>query len=371
MECPKCHHIQSNAVECESCGIIFEKYREHLQRVEDQKYQQPEKKSGSIGLLIGITAVVIAVIIYLLMPDPENRIHSQDTATIAQQHDDIIKKPDVKIKKSNANSIANMLMKEFPPRNNIEKADLATVFIKTSWGTGSGFFINKKCQIITNKHVVQYNKDELESAEVLAERLLLVIESDKESLKIMFSDIYKGGTDDQQKYLQERYDEALKLVKEKEVAYNDLIDKINDLDGSSSITNASIILKNGDSYSVTSFSLSNDTDLAILKINGNDCPHLIPSTNYNLPLGEKLFTIGNPSGLQHTVTSGIFSGYRKSKNIKYIQTDAPINPGNSGGPLIDSSGQVMGINTMILAETQGIGFAIPINIVFEEFTNLR
>ena len=369
MECPKCHHVQSNTVECESCGIIFEKYREYLQRVEDQKYQQPEKKSGSTSLLLGIAAVVIAVVIYVLIPDPENNIHFQDTTV--QKHGDVIQKPAVKIKKSNVNSIANMLMKEFPPRNNIEKADLATVFIKTSWGTGSGFFINKKCQIVTNKHVVQYNKDELESAEVLAERLSLVIESDKKSLKIMFSDIYKAGTDAQQKYLQERYDVTVEAIKEKEIAYNDLMNKINNLDGSSSITDASIILKNGDSYSVTTFSLSNDTDLAILEIKGNDCPHLIASTNNNLPLGEKLFTIGNPSGLQHTVTSGIFSGYRKSNKIKYIQTDAPINPGNSGGPLIDSSGQVLGINTMILAETQGIGFAIPIDIVFEEFTNLR
>lgn len=96
-----------------------------------------------------------------------------------------------------------------------------------------------------------------------------------------------------------------------------------------------IILKNGDSYSVTSFSLSNDTDLAIPEIYGNDCPHLIASTNNNFPLGEKLFTIGNPSGLQHIVTSGLFSGYRKPNKIKYIQTDTPVNPGNSGGPLID------------------------------------
>lgn len=132
-----------------------------------------------------------------------------------------------------------MLMKELPRRNNIEKADLATVFIKISWGTGSGFFIDKKCQVITNKHVVQYDKDKLESAEMLAERLLVVIESDKESLKIMISDIYKAGTAAQQKYLQERYDVTVEAVKEKEIAYNDLMNKINDLDGSSSITDAS------------------------------------------------------------------------------------------------------------------------------------
>lgn len=99
MECPKCHYVQSNTVECDSCGIISEKYREYLQRVEDQKYQQPEKKSGSNSLLLGIAAVVIAVIIYVLMPDSENNIHSQDITTITKQHDEIIKKPPVKIEK--------------------------------------------------------------------------------------------------------------------------------------------------------------------------------------------------------------------------------------------------------------------------------
>jgi S1-C subfamily serine protease len=86
--------------------------------------------------------------------------------------------------------------------------------------------------------------------------------------------------------------------------------------------------------------------------------------------GDRVYTIGNPVGLRNTVTAGIFSGYRRHEDSGeiYLQTDAPINPGNSGGPLIDERGRVLGVNTMILQNTQGIGFAIPVTTVFEEFS---
>jgi S1-C subfamily serine protease len=80
-----------------------------------------------------------------------------------------------------------------------------------------------------------------------------------------------------------------------------------------------------------------------------------------------VYTVGHPVGLRHSVTSGIISGFREHAGVRYIQTDAPINPGNSGGPLIDLNGEVVGVNTMILADTEGIGFAIPIEVVLDEF----
>ena len=82
-----------------------------------------------------------------------------------------------------------------------------------------------------------------------------------------------------------------------------------------------------------------------------------------------MYTIGNPKGLGHTVTSGGFSGYRQWKETGeiFLQIDAPINSGNSGGPLIDAEGRVHGVNTMVLNNAQGIGFAIPIKAVFDDF----
>jgi S1-C subfamily serine protease len=84
-------------------------------------------------------------------------------------------------------------------------------------------------------------------------------------------------------------------------------------------------------------------------------------------MSQKLFTVGNPQGLRFTVTSGIFSGWQNINNVKTIQTDAPINPGNSGGPLLNENGKVIGVNTAILNNSQGIGFALPIDYVFSDF----
>jgi serine protease Do len=85
-----------------------------------------------------------------------------------------------------------------------------------------------------------------------------------------------------------------------------------------------------------------------------------------LKVGQLVIAIGNPYGLERTVTFGVISALRRSIGItqyeSFIQTDAPINPGNSGGPLINIRGEVIGINTAIVAEGQGLGFAIPINL---------
>jgi serine protease Do len=108
------------------------------------------------------------------------------------------------------------------------------------------------------------------------------------------------------------------------------------------------------------------TDLAVLKIESKkDLPAAALGDSEQLKVGDWVVAIGNPFGLNHTVTSGIVSA--KGRVIgagpydDFIQTDASINPGNSGGPLFDMNGEVVGINTAIIPHGQGIGFAIPVN----------
>ncbi len=109
------------------------------------------------------------------------------------------------------------------------------------------------------------------------------------------------------------------------------------------------------------------TDLALLKIEPEkDLQAAVLGDSDSLRVGEWVIAIGNPFGLEHTVTAGIVSA--KGRVIgsgpydDFIQTDASINPGNSGGPLFNLRGEVVGINTAIVASGQGIGFAIPINV---------
>jgi S1-C subfamily serine protease len=132
-----------------------------------------------------------------------------------------------------------------------------------------------------------------------------------------------------------------------------------------------VLLSNKRHYSARVVGADKTHDLALLQI---DAPNLQPVTladSSQLSVGQKVFAIGNPFGLNGTMTRGIISSIRSIRESEgaviedAIQTDAAINPGNSGGPLLNSNGEVIGINTMIASngaeQSSGIGFAIPIN----------
>ena len=128
-----------------------------------------------------------------------------------------------------------------------------------------------------------------------------------------------------------------------------------------------MILKDGREFDAEIKGRDPNTDLALVKIESdNDLPTIELGDSDILKVGEWVLAIGNPFGLEHTVTAGIISA--KGRVIgsgpydDFIQTDASINPGNSGGPLISMEGKVVGINTAIIAGGQGIGFAIPVNL---------
>jgi serine protease Do len=110
-----------------------------------------------------------------------------------------------------------------------------------------------------------------------------------------------------------------------------------------------------------------ETDVALVKVGGKELPAAPLGDSRHLRPGQWAIALGNPYGFQHTVTQGVISNVGRPVQIgersykRLIQTDAAINPGNSGGPLVDSRGRVIGINTMIVADAEGIGFAIPID----------
>ena len=124
--------------------------------------------------------------------------------------------------------------------------------------------------------------------------------------------------------------------------------------------------------------LHKETDLALLKIEETDLPSLSLLTQQRPQVGQLVFAIGSPEGLQNSVTMGVVSAVARQadpgKPLTYIQTDAPINPGNSGGPLVDTNGLVLGINTFILSQgggSEGLGFAIPARVVDFVYQSLR
>lgn len=146
------------------------------------------------------------------------------------------------------------------------------------------------------------------------------------------------------------------------------------------VTNAHVIdgadtvqvtLKDGRSFEGRVLGADPVTDVAVIKIDASSLPTVTLSNSDQIQPGEWAIAIGNPLGLDNTVTEGIVSATGRSsrqvgianERVNYIQTDAAINPGNSGGPLLNQQGEVIGMNTAIIQNAQGIGFAIPINTV--------
>ena len=132
----------------------------------------------------------------------------------------------------------------------------------------------------------------------------------------------------------------------------------------------------GDSFDAQVVGSDKETDLALLKIEvDKKLPALAFGDSDKLRVGQWALAIGNPFGLDHTVTAGIISA--KGRTIgagpydNFLQTDASINPGNSGGPLLNLDGEVIGINTAIIASGQGIGFAIPSSMAKEVISQLK
>ena len=143
-----------------------------------------------------------------------------------------------------------------------------------------------------------------------------------------------------------------------------------------------VTLEDGRNFDGTVVWSDVDLDLSIVKISAKDLPAVTLADSNSIRVGESVYAIGNPIGFEfrRTVTSGIISAKNRTikleegENLSYmtdlIQTDATINPGNSGGPLIYPNGEVIGINTVKITTAEGIGFAVPINVVKQVIKNL-
>ena len=137
-----------------------------------------------------------------------------------------------------------------------------------------------------------------------------------------------------------------------------------------------VILQDDAEYNAEIVGRDPVTDIALIKVEATgDLPTVPMGSSDNLRVGEWVAAIGSPFGLEHTVTAGIVSAKGRVMGSgpydDFIQTDASINPGNSGGPLINMRGEIVGINTMIIAGGSGIGFAIPIDLARDIVAQLK
>lgn len=136
-------------------------------------------------------------------------------------------------------------------------------------------------------------------------------------------------------------------------------------------SHVTVTLKDGRTFSGKVIGIDPLTDVAVVQISAQNLPTVKLGSSETLITGDWAIAIGNPLGLDNSVTIGIISAVDRSssevgipdKRVRFLQTDAAINPGNSGGPLLNAQGEVIGINTAIRTDAEGLGFAIPIETV--------
>jgi serine protease Do len=372
MECPKCGHEQDNTFECESCGIVFEKYEQIQARLRVHETSKPIEISRRMGspkskspyyALLGVAFGIIAcLVLYRLFLYSDNKqTKNEELAKRRPAQEETIK---------GEKNIEAIKLAPYTSRSTsdyIARAANATVFVETAWGSGSGFFVDDGCQVVTNRHVVHLDPRSVESMEVQQNRLKQIIDYEEQEIARAEDGVRyisdRGSREEVEKFIRIKK-ERLEELKMRYQAFTSTLESIK---YGSGLSELNVILIDGSQYTASIAQLSERYDLALLVLPESNCQFIEPGKSNRLRQGDPVYTVGHPVGLRHSVTSGIISGFREHAGVRYIQTDAPINPGNSGGPLIDLNGEVVGVNTMILADTEGIGFAIPIEVVLDEF----
>jgi serine protease Do len=331
-----------------------------------------------IGLgALGITALVTALIVIGFMrkgkdsPEPVgHRIESQQIVVIDGSRPS---------SRSDQAASSQMPVNVQPPAGSgarpLEAARDATVLIETGLGIGSGFIIDGQCHVVTNRHVVELDGARTADEVVQDPEAQAAIAEARERLErqIYAAEIRlrsirnQAGSNLEQVELERRIAEARRQLEDPSLGLKSYVAKTVDKAGQSGFTAR---LPDGTRYESLYAKFSDEYDLALFKLPAKFCTHIRAGRSTELSYGQRLYTIGNPSGMAYTLTSGVFSGERFDGETRYLQTDAPINPGNSGGPLITEDGRVIGINSMVLRDTQGIGFALPIEAAYAAFPEL-
>jgi S1-C subfamily serine protease len=375
IRCPKCSHEQSNQVECEACGLLFRKFEQARERekektapLNEQVAPKPERtgsatKIGSALALVAVTAALTYLLTTGTRPAPAPPPPPQPAETTIEKNPP----PPEAVKSGPQRTERPLAISAGSP---IEQAKNGTVAIETPWGKGSGFFITDST-IVTNKHVIEPDRSQMDEIrhKVATSRQLITLEQQNiAELRNRLSRMEDSPTRRQLVIILQEKEKQLAQVLP---AQKEAEARLKELEKPKSTSDIKVILADGSEYTAQSSQVSANRDLAVLSLYSARAAVLRPAAKTSaLQQGDKVYTIGNPVGLRNTVTSGVFSGYRQHRDTGEVmlQTDAPINPGNSGGPLIDERGQVHGVNTMIIRDTQGIGFAIPIQAVFDEFS---
>ena len=384
MECPKCKHQQEATDKCESCGVYFSKIGARPAEAKSVRADKtrPEPAASKTGITpFIVTAVVAGLLVFGLMRKGKETPEAANNRPIPVRT--VIQLDDagasgVPTQVTSAPMPASVQPAASTPADAgkpLEAARNATVLIETGIGLGSGFIIDSACHVVTNRHVVDLDGKRMAQEVVNDPRAQAAMRDAQMQLQ---EEIYMAqqrlrairnqpGANLEAANLEHEIEEMRKRLEDpSKYLRNNVANKV-DRAGRAGFT---ATLPDGSRYDSLYAKYSDKYDLALFQLPSKFCAGIKAGRSKELSYGQRLFTIGNPSGLVFTLTSGVYSGERFDGETRYLQTDAPINPGNSGGPLLTEDGRVIGVNSMVLRDTQGIGFALPIEAVYEAFPEL-
>ena len=365
MDCPKCGHTQTSTVKCESCGVYFSKLTQSGAAPPGVTAAEMSSRGPSVGALVLVAALAGGGVYYLMRDTHGERAPAPITATA----------PEAAVPTPGIPAASTTGAPAVSVTDAIGAARSATVFIRTAWGLGSGFIVDSDCHVVTNRHVVDTDGARVAANLARTPEMQAGMAVTQKSLQsaIATAQLHRHvlagqpGNNLEVMQLDSQIREMQKILSNLPQQVDaDINQRVNDADK----IGFSVSLLDGTRYDGLTARLSDRSDLAVFQLPATHCPFIAADPAAALKVGQRVYTIGNPSGLAYTVTSGVLSGLREMDGTKYLQTDAPINPGNSGGPLITEQGRVIGINSSVMRGVQGIGFALPIEAVYSAFPEM-
>jgi S1-C subfamily serine protease len=288
------------------------------------------------------------------------------------------------------------LYEKHPPQTPVQEATLGTVMIKTPLGSGSGFFVSEAGHILTNRHVITPNENQLDEVQVRIAETERQLTAYRERLAVEDAQLKKRQKDlaDYETYVrslregprkQEEQANYQLLLKQYRQWDKDISQKRREFREKQAVFETeqrefnwkrnvagsrrqyTVVLKDGTELNAYRVAVSGNHDLALLQLDGFRTPQLKAATRLEIGQGMRVFALGNPIGIHDSISAGVVSGFEGN----FVRTDAKIYPGNSGGPLVLEDGRVVGINTMkrITHQFEGLGYAIDIDTALQEFTS--
>jgi S1-C subfamily serine protease len=272
MQCPKCGHVQSESTECLKCGIIFEKYLRIQKQIESERtkaaegqvtFQSAESNGGSFRLVFWVVCTVLLTLwgYFLQRSDTPDALRNQVEAHSTDDIENI---------EGDLDSISAQIKSAVHARTPLERARNATVFIKSKIGLGSGFFIDATCNVITNRHVVEIEAEEIEKLEKERDQLTDTIEKTQNRINRFVADYRNRGIEvdlDNPPNIIAAQIQQLHMFKFRLERVEQYLQGATDFDAQIEIS-----LADGSTYDADIIAVSDRYDLALLRIYEEDCP---------------------------------------------------------------------------------------------------